>query len=145
MKITITIELDEKEFMKSETEETSKESDCTVSQYARFFDESCRDWVNDSEYNLMFIRMTQRRMNDLLRSRGYLFLNDVYDALGMTRTKAGQIVGWVYDDKNTIGDNHVDFGLYSEKSKPFVNGFEKSILLDFNVDGVILDHLKTEL
>lgn len=89
-----------------------------------------------------FLRSCQQYANDKLKADGYLFLNDVYDMLGIPRSKAGQIVGWVYDPKNPIGDNYVDFGIYDinrEKNRDFVNGYERTILLDFNVDGNILD------
>lgn len=115
------------------------------SDYARFFDDGCEGWVKDSEYNLMFLRSRQNYANDLLVSRGYLFLNDVYDMLGIPRTKAGQVVGWIYDpDNNEKGDNYVDFGIYNlhrQVNRDFVNGYEKAILLDFNVDGYILDRM----
>ena len=112
------------------------------SDYARFFDEASPCWQNDPEYNLMFLRSQQQYANDLLKAKGYLFLNDVYDMLGIEKTKAGQIVGWVYDTKNPNhnGDNFVDFGIYDmtkERVRAFVNGYEKNILLDFNVDGNI--------
>lgn len=111
------------------------------SDYARFFDESSSQYHKDAEYNLMFIRRQQDYANEMLKSQGYVFLNDVYDLLGIPKTKAGQVVGWVYDKNNPIGDNYVDFGIYncSKASKEFVNGYEKSILLDFNVDGTIVD------
>lgn len=112
------------------------------SDYARFYDESCTGWEKDAELNLMFLKRQQSYANDLLQSRGYLFLNEVYDMLGIKRTAAGQVVGWIYDEKNPIGDNFVDFGIYdiySEKARDFVNGYERVILLDFNVDGNILD------
>lgn len=110
--------------------------------YARFFDDGCTGWTKDPEYNLMFLRDQQRYANDLLKSRGHIFLNEVYDMLGIQRTKAGACVGWIYDEKNPIGDNFVDFGiydLYKDKNRDFVNGYERTILLDFNVDGNILD------
>ena len=69
-------------------------------------------------------------------------MNEVYKSIGLPATKAGQVVGWVYDEKNPIGDNYVDFGLYDmsrEKVRDFINGYERAILLDFNVDGNILD------
>ena len=113
-----------------------------ISDYARFFDEYCTGWDKDPEYNLMFLKQQQAHANRLLQTNGYLFLNEVYDMLGIRKTKAGQIVGWVYDEKNPIGDNYVDFGiydLYNEKYRDFVNGRERSILLDFNVDGNIWD------
>lgn len=113
----------------------------THSDYAKFFDEYCAGWTKDAEYNLMFLRQQQNYANELLKSRGHLFLNEVYDMLGIDRTRAGNIVGWVYDEEHPIGDNFVDFGIYvldNEKSRDFVNGRERSILLDFNVDGDIL-------
>ena len=113
----------------------------THSDYAKFFDEYCAGWTKDAEYNLLFLRQQQNYANELLKSRGHLFLNEVYDMLGIDRTKAGNIVGWVYDEEHPIGDNFVDFGIYvldNEKARDFVNGRERSILLDFNVDGDIL-------
>ena len=62
--------------------------------------------------------------------------------LGARRTKAGAQVGWVYDENNVVGDNYVDFGIFDtrrSKARDFVNGYEKVIVLDFNVDGYILD------
>jgi hypothetical protein len=123
--------------------ETVKTMNPTLySDYARFFDEASPCWQNDPEYNLMFLRAQQQYANDLLRAKGRLFLNDVYDMLGIEKTKAGQIVGWVYDRENPNGDNFVDFGIYDmskERVRAFVNGYETNILLDFNVDGNIWD------
>lgn len=112
------------------------------SDYARFFDDGCAGWSKDSETNLMFLRRQQDWANEKLKAKGHLFLNEVYDMLGMYRTKAGQVVGWIYDEKNPVGDNFVDFGIYDihkPRNRDFVNGIERTILLDFNVDGNILD------
>ena len=113
-----------------------------ISEYARFFDASCEDFAKDPEYNMMFLRRQQDYANEMLKARGHLFLNEVYDLLDIPRSKAGQVVGWVYDKNgNTKGDNYVDFGLYKNEAgtRRFVNGLEYNILLDFNVDGVIYD------
>lgn len=113
-----------------------------ISDYARFFDDGCNGWTKDPEFNLMFLKDQQRYANDLLKTRGHLFLNEVYDMLGIPRCEAGQIVGWIYDEKHPMGDNFVDFGIYdlhNEKKRDFVNGYERTILLDFNVDGNILE------
>lgn len=110
------------------------------SEYARFFDDGCKGWEKDAEMNLAFLRAQQRYANDLLVSRGYVFLNEVYNMLGIPITKAGQVVGWVYDPENPDVQNWVDFGIYNvnrPKNRDFVNGYERSILLDFNVDGDI--------
>lgn len=138
MKITIIIEdsNNEVEILKEET--VKKEAGPIFSSYARFFDESCPGWSNDSEANLTFLKMQEQYATEKLRAQGYLFLNDVYDMLGMPRTKAGQVVGWIYDENNPLGDNRVDFGIYDECNSEFVNGYKNIALLDCNVDGNIL-------
>ena len=119
--------------------ETVKTMDPNLySDYAKFFDEASPYWQKDPEYNFMFLKSQQQYANDLLKARGRLFLNEVYEMLGIDKTKAGQIVGWVYNPENPIGDNFVDFGIFDmskERVRAFVNGYEPSILLDFNVDG----------
>lgn len=113
-----------------------------VSMYARFFDEGNPNWRKTPEYNLIFLKAQQSYANDLLLSRGHLFLNEVYDMLGMDRTQAGQVVGWVIREDDEAGDNYVDFGIYDDlagKGADFVNGWEPTVLLDFNVDGVVYD------
>lgn len=115
------------------------------SEYARFFDDGCKGWEKDAEMNLMFLRAQQQYANDLLRARGRLFLNEVYRMLGIPETKAGQVVGWVYDPENPMGDNYVDFGIYDinkPRNRDFVNGYERTILLDFNVDGNIWELMR---
>ena len=114
------------------------------SEYARIFDETNTNWEKDSEYNRFFLTAQQSYANDLLRARGHLFLNEVYDMLGFPRTKAGQVVGWLYNPDNPTGDNYVDFGMFdinNEKACDFVNGYERAIVLDFNVDGNIYDYI----
>ena len=113
-----------------------------VSEFAKFFDDGCTGWTKDPELNLAFLLKQQAFADDKLKANGYLYLNEVYDMLGIPRTKAGQIVGWISDEKNPIGDNYVDFGIFDSnkvKNRDFVNGYERTILLDFNVDGNILN------
>lgn len=115
-----------------------------MSPYTICFDETCDGWERDAEHNKFFLLQQQDYANDKLKARGYLFLNEVYDMIGAKRTKAGQAVGWVYDESNPIGDNYIDFGIFdihSEANRNFVNGLEKSIWLSFNVDGDILNSL----
>jgi len=131
----------EQEVMETKTEVKTTDKPC-VSDYARFFNSASIHWTKSSEHNLMFLRLIQRHCNDLLKARRHLFLNEVYDQLDIPRTKAGQVVGWIYDEKNPMGDNFVDFGIYNLRNENFVNGYESSILLDFNVDGNILERLE---
>lgn len=138
-----TIEVDPETGKEKKVKETVDIADPnTYSDYARFFDDGCTGWEKNSEYNLMFLRAEQNYANDRLKARGYLYLNEVYERLGIPCTKAGQIVGWVYNPDKPNGDNYVDFGIYDiarEEAREFVNGYERTILLDFNVDGNILD------
>lgn len=113
----------------------------TPSIYARFFDPTSSNWSKRPEYNKIFLQSQQNYANDMLLARGHLFLNEVYDMLGLERSSAGSVVGWVLDK---AGDSYVDFGVFDasrEKARDFVNGHEGSILLDFNVDGVIYDKI----
>jgi len=107
-----------------------------VSPYARFFDEYSNEWSKEPGRNKIFLECQQRYFNQLLRVRRHVFLNEVYDNLGIERTKAGNIVGWVIGGE---GDNYIDFHIYETNNRMFVHENERSILLDFNVDGVILD------
>lgn len=136
-----------REKVKETNPETGREhsvdivSNLDASPYARFFDETSTSWDRDPEYNLLFLKSQQNWANDMLKMRGHVFLNEVYDSLGIPRSKAGAVVGWVVSKD---GDNFVDFGIFDENDavkRAFVNGHEKAILLDFNVDGIIYDRL----
>ena len=114
------------------------------SDWARFFCEDNPNWVKDAEANLFFVKSQQNYLNDLLKSRGYVFLNEAYERLGFEPTAAGQVVGWIYDPEDESCDCCVDFGIYNGNDPAkvlFVNGQERSILLDFNVDGSIIDRV----
>ena len=112
------------------------------SEFAVIYDDGCAGWTKDPEDNKFFLIQQQRYANERLKRRGYLSLNEVYELLGFPSTKAGQVVGWLYDckDPNYKGDDFVDFGLYNvdyEPNRDFVNGYERNIILDFNVAPII--------
>lgn len=136
----ITTDKDTGEVLLSPTKGVIVNPSLNVSPYAIFFDESCRAWEKNAEFNKLTLTSLQNYANDRLNAQGHLFLNEVYDMLGAPRTQAGSVVGWI----KGVGDDYVDFGIYnafSEKARDFVNGYERSILLDFNVDGVIWDKI----
>lgn len=115
----------------------------TPSIYARFFDPTSSSWSREPEYNLIFLKCQQNYANDMLHARGHVFLNEVYDMLGIPRSKAGAVVGWILTPDGQT-DNFINFGVFddkSEKARDFVNGHEGAILLDFNVDGIIYDRI----
>ena len=106
----------------------------TYSQYARVFDDSCKYWTKDRNANIMFLKMQEYYCNELLRTRGWLFLRDVYEKLGIRITKESCLVGWIYEEHDKIGDNFVNF-IYDE------NDESSGIVVDFNVNGKIVDRL----
>ena len=110
-----------------------------LGDYTRFFDETCTAYVKNAEDNMLFLKKQLNYANDILNTRGYIFLNEVLEMLGFQPTVSGHVVGWM---KNGNGDGFVDFGLYdayNEKARDFVNGHERSFLINFNPDGVIYD------
>lgn len=113
--------------------------------YAVPFDENNPNWNRNSGYNVMFIRSQQNWANDMLQQRGFVFLNDVYEMLGFPRTPAGQRVGWLKRKENDPGgDNYIDFGVLmgdNFNGLRFIRGEEKSVWLDFNVDGEIWEEI----
>lgn len=119
-----------------------KEMDLITSPYSVFFDEATsKEWRKNAEANKNFLIMQQNYANQLLHLQGHLFLNEVYDALGIPRTKAGAVVGWIDDGEH---DSFVDFGIsegWRQATRDFMNGYERSVRLDFNVDGVIFDKI----
>ena len=136
---TIVDENGETKTVTKEVEVVDPDNIAGYSPYAKFYEDGCLGWSKDPELNLMFLRRQQDAANDRLRDKGFLFLNEVYDMLGIYRTKIGQQVGWIYDKDN---EYKVDFGIYNihrPENRAFVNGYERTILLDFNVDGDILD------
>lgn len=107
-----------------------------LSPYSRWFESDNPNWYQTAEENRYFINMQQLFLNDTLMARGHVFLNEVYDALGLSHTQEGAIVGWMWPARKGC-DGHIDCGIYASRQEWHV-GNEYSILLDFNVDpGVI--------
>ncbi|MEG1523872.1 MAG: DUF6353 family protein [Clostridia bacterium] len=115
----------------------------TESDYSRIFAEGytlC--WDDFDGYNESLINAQQNYANDILVSRGHIFLNEVYDMLGFEHSKAGQIVGWVYNIHEPNGDNYVQFikkEVYIPEEIDGETTYRPVTLIDFNVDGNILD------
>ena len=117
------------------------------SQYARVFEHYIRDgvpnpnWYSDPFFNMQFLKAMENRFNTLLNTRGYVFLNEVYDELGFPMTSEGALVGWVQNPPSEPS-NYISFGLYDisdPQKRRFINQQDNAVLLDFNVDGVIID------
>lgn len=111
------------------------------SPYARRFDETHPQWSKNMDMNRYYLKCRQAQATDMLKARGHLFLNEVYDMLEIPRTKAGAVVGWLFDPKHPeLGDPFVDFGMF-EIQEEGPGGYEVSFILDFNVVGDITDNI----
>lgn len=134
------IETDENGKKKKTTEAIENIDGSSISEYARFFDQSCPEWDPNPLFNLKWLKANETAANDILNARGHIFLNEVYDMIGLPHTSEGAVVGWVKGN----GDDFVDFGLYNPdnaSARRFINGDEAVVLLDFNVDGIIFDKI----
>lgn len=92
------------------------------------FDRTNPNWNPNLEYNVVYLRAVQNYMNDCYRARGHLFLNEIYDHMGMPRTGAGAVLGWVYGESENV---LLDFEAYKDGSG--------TIAVTVNPLGVILD------
>ena len=113
------------------------------SDYVRIFDEFNENWKREHNYNLYFLKQQERYFNDMLRAKGVVFWNEVLEGLGFNRVPEGQMIGWVYDKDNTEGDNYISFGIfeYPERTADFINGVNKSVMLEFNIQGNVMRRL----
>ena len=125
---------------KEQVEKTETEMVVPNDDTCRFFDSSNPNWDKNPTFSMMWLRGQQNILNDILHTRGHVFLNEVYDALGFPHTPQGAVLGWIDGE----GDNCIDFGLYDpnkENVRRFVNGVDNVIMLEFNHDGVIWDRI----
>lgn len=110
-----------------------------VSPYGVIFDETNSNWSADEDLSMLHLKCQQQYANDILQTRGHIFLNEVYKMLGFPHTPAGAVTGWVKGN----GDDFVDFNIFEgtfegedEKGRTVTKW-----ALDFNVDGVMYDKI----
>lgn len=58
------------------------------------FNSRSYQWTKTPEYNKIFLKSQENYFNDLLKAKGYVFLNEVYKSLGIPETRFGQRMGW---------------------------------------------------
>ena len=68
-----------------------------------WFDRSTEYASDDHTYNIRFIRSKEENLSNKLFSAGWLRMNEVFDALGLPRTRAGELFGW------SVGGEHTFF------------------------------------
>lgn len=114
-----------------------------MSQYAVVFDENASLWEPNEDFDIMMLNAQEKYLNNKLMCDGYVLLNDAYTTLGLPKTSAGAVVGWVY--KGGEGDGYISFGDFEScnvRHYDAARGREVTdFFLDFNVDGVIWDKI----
>lgn len=118
-------------------------------------------WAQSEEYLLTNLKNCQDELNRQLHSRGFIFLNQVYDLLGVNDlvldkdgtqryvpkyTQEGQLVGWIDDG---IEGSQIDFGIDWEAVRDhcpwgnvvYQNDGSAFVWLEPNVQGVIIDKI----
>lgn len=112
------------------------------SPYSVVFDNDNKNWQRTPEYNAFFLRQQQNYLNDRLRAKGHVFLNDAYRELGFPDTEGGAVTGWRWQGD---GDNFIDFGCWTDNTlediREFMRNGDRGILIDFNVDGLIYKNI----
>lgn len=114
-----------------------------LSPYARIIaEESSTCWDPNEDYTSQNLAAVQLWANRRLERKGHLFLNEIFDQLGLSRTREGAVVGWL---KNGEGDGYVSFGdfdasIYRVPSDDYTR-VDSNFIVDFNVDGVIWDRI----
>ena len=129
------------------TKETVYESNGEYSPFAIIFDESCPEWTKDPNRNKTALRFFEAEMNHDLKRRGVTFVNDIREKFMLPLIPDGYKYGWVWDpyENNNV---YIDFGLYNFRKHPqneaFLNGFERSFIIDLEPQGVVVDLLKAQ-
>lgn len=95
-------------------------------EYARLFNQENKHW-DRPEHAEIFLKMQESWFNQTLAARGHLFLNEVYDGLGFPRVPAGQLVGWVRSEGQTV----------KFRLTPNDDG---SVMIEINVDSGPMHH-----
>lgn len=91
------------------------------------------EWDPNVDICLSQLRARQQWLNDLLKVKGFIFLNEAFVECGLNETQAGQVLGWKYEE-----GKYIDFGLgdYSDPQvRRFINGRSDCLILHFNIDG----------
>lgn len=131
---------------KTKTEKVKTIDTSKLSDYSRIYDSGCNGWSKDPIANRTFLRCQETAANQRLERDETVTLNDVYEMLGFQRTPEGQVVGWHFNPDAPVGERQIDFGIFtgleeSEAKRRFINGLECNVILDFNVQGNILEYI----
>lgn len=72
------------------------------------FDDNNPYWSMNFNYNSIFLTAQLAYQNDRLKSMSFLTVNDVFDALGLERTREGMVYGWTSDEAINFGIDWIE-------------------------------------
>lgn len=125
--------------VKEKTQVSIIDPDGTVvglSECAVMFGRGCDQWDPNEYYNRTFLKGQEDILNIMLHDEGVVTLNDALGAIGVQKTDAGLILGWLND-----GETEVVFDIH-ERWVPDENGnYEPLYLIDFPELVVVANHV----
>jgi len=95
----VTETVDGKGKTKQTVQEVKSEVDKTIGQW---YDESIEYVSDDHTYNMAYIDSVDEQLQTILFARGSLMLNEVREALGLERIRAGALLGWTTQDNFSL-------------------------------------------
>lgn len=120
----------------------NKELAMSMDATCRFLDSSNKEvWDPNPSICMMNLRTAQNFLTDRLNDKGHLFLNEVYEYLGFPQTPEGALLGWISKDRNAYVDLGFGNADRDQFIRDFINGYNDSLMLKFNYDGIIWDRI----
>lgn len=127
-------------FKKVKERTIEEDLDC-YSTYARIFGKGCSSQaetesgtdINNIDYNMSFVQKKIDFLNTCIRYRPkrVVFLNEVYQNLGWEPIKAGQLVGWVYDENDPEPAIKYDITEFGPKNELIVDFYGLRNVLEY--------------
>lgn len=135
------LEVIDPETGKVEVVNTRDWDNSTTDPYNRVFGRGeTSQWTNDLGVNKLFIENQLRMAQIRLSNQGYLYLSDVYEALGFPETPVSRVVGWKagYNPDGSKDTPIIDVGLNRSLPDDWMYTKENAVYLDFNCQGLIV-------
>lgn len=77
------------------------------------FDKNNANWNRDERANFAFVRSTEVYLNALVKYRGYLYMNQIYEALGACWSPEEENRCLIYNEEYT---NQFEFEMFHKKN-----------------------------
>lgn len=130
-----------------------KETGIANALYSYILEEGTMDpkyWSDSAFLNKKRLRMVIEQANAILNERGYIFLSEVLRMIGYKgkMTDREHFTGWIkkglvpdWHGDGFVSDGVTDGMLRTERVQAFISGTEPNVVVNFNVDGYIVDAL----